>query len=217
MGVQPAPTHSTRPPHAPRLIVFARAPVPGRCKTRLMRRYGAIGAARIHRQLTLGTLETAIRAGVAVELWCAPDAGHGFFHACRRRFGVSLHRQPAGDLGHRMGLALAQTLARGADAAVIIGTDCAALSRGDLAQAFASLAGGSDWVVQPAADGGYVLIGARVAAPAALRGIDWSSGSELRQTLAALRRRDLSCALLPLRWDVDRPADVRRARRAGLL
>lgn len=205
------------PDAAPCLIVFARAPVAGRCKTRLLSRYGARGAARIHRRLTLRTLDTAAVSGFDVQLWCAPDAAHGFFHACRRRFGVSLHRQPAGDLGRKMSMALAQTLAHGAPAAVIVGTDCPALGVADLTRAFQTLAQGADWVVQAAEDGGYVLIGARRAAPGALRGIAWSSGSERRQTLARLHARGLRTAVLPTLWDVDYPADVRRALREKLL
>jgi rSAM/selenodomain-associated transferase 1 len=202
---------------APCLIVFARAPVPGQCKTRLMRRLGARGAARIHRALTLRTLATATATGMAVQLWCAPDMHHGFFLACRRRWGVSLHRQPSGDLGRRMARALAQALACGAPSAIVIGTDCPALTAHGLVQAFQTLEDGADWVLQPAADGGYVLLGARRAAPGALRGIDWSSGHELRQTLSRLRARGLRTTLLPRLWDVDHPADLRRARRANLL
>lgn len=198
-------------------MIFARAPVPGQCKTRLMRRHGARGAARIHRQLTLRTLATAAATGMRVQLWCAPDTRHGFFHACRRQWGVTLQRQPSGDLGRKMSRVLAQALARGAPSAVIVGTDCPALTAHDLAQAFQTLERDADWVLQPAADGGYVLLGARLAAPGALRGIAWSSGHELRQTLAHLRARGLRTTLLPQLWDVDHPVDLRRARREKLL
>ena len=197
------------------VIVFARAPTPGTCKTRLIPRYGARGAARIHRALVRRTLETACAAGMAVELWCAPDTRHGYFLECRRRHGVRLKRQHAGDLGRRMGLALAHALQR-CDAAIIVGTDCAVLEVADLHDARAVLHA-HDHVIQPAEDGGYVLIGARRTDPGALRGIAWSSGRELAQTRARLARRGRSCVLLPARWDIDHPGDVRRARRAGLM
>lgn len=197
------------------LIVFARAPVAGRCKTRLIPQYGARGAAHIHRQLLRRTLQTACSAGVSVELWCAPDTRHGFFHACRRQFGVRLKRQARGDLGRKMALALKHRMANGPT--VVIGTDCAALSRKDLLAAFAALKPGNDYVLQPAADGGYVLIGARISAPAVLRGVDWSSGRELAQTRARLARLGLHWAELPVLWDVDHPRDVKWARHQGLL
>jgi hypothetical protein len=199
------------------VIVFARAPVPGACKTRLIPAYGARGAARIHRALVRRTLETvSALPRTRIELWCEPDTEHGFFSTLRRQFGLHLARQPTGDLGRKMGLALTRRLAAGCGKALLIGTDCPALTTADLRAAAAAL-DGADVVLQPSEDGGYALIGAQRFAPSALRGIDWSSGRELQQTLARLRCRGLSCELLPLRWDVDQPKDVKRAQRAGLL
>lgn len=198
------------------ILVFARAPVPGRCKTRLIHNYGARGAARIHRDLTLRALATAQASGASVELWCTPSVRHAFFLRCRRTFGVRLRAQPAGDLGRKMGLTLSRTLARGPRAALIVGTDCPALSPADLHAAAAALRN-HDVVLQPAEDGGYVLIGARRFAATALRDIQWSSGDELRQTRHCLQRLGLGWKELPVRWDVDWPADVRRAKREGFL
>lgn len=193
-----------------RLIVFARAPVPGACKTRLIPKLGAAGAAALHRRLVLRTLREARASGADVELWCAPDAAHAFFARCRRELGVRLRRQPAGDLGRRMALALSGR------AAVLVGSDCPGLTAADLRAALAALAT-HDAVLQPSTDGGYVLVGARRLPRRALAGVAWSSGRELAQT----RRR---CARLGLRWrelaareDLDTPADYVRARRTGLL
>ena len=197
------------------LLVFARAPVAGRCKTRLMPRYGARGAASIHQRLLLRSLRTANQVGAELALHCEPHTGHGFFLRCRRNFALRLKRQVRGDLGRKMALALQHAL-RHAQRVVIIGTDCAALRADDITAAFAALAN-VDYVLQPADDGGYVLIGARRAAPAALRNIDWSSGRERAQTLARLRRLGLSYRLLSPSWDVDHPRDVRKARRLQLL
>lgn len=196
------------------LLVFARAPVPGRCKTRLMPRHGARGAAALHRQLCTLTLQHAQASGLPVELWCAPDSGHGFFHRCRRTQGVVLRRQCRGDLGRRMRHALAAGLRR-AERVLLVGTDCVLLNPERLHAAAAAL-NGFDGVLQAAEDGGYVLIGVRRAVPA-LRGIAWSSGRERAQTESRVRRQGLHWTRLPALWDVDHPQDVRRARRAGLL
>lgn len=200
----------------PRILVFARAPVPGRCKTRLIPALGASGAARLHRRLTLRTLRAALAAGASVELWCAPDARHGFFQACRRDFGVRLRRQPAGDLGRRMALALSTALREGVTAVALIGTDCPALAPGDLRAGLAALAR-HDCVLQPSSDGGYVLIGARRIERRALAGVTWSSGRELAQTRRRVARLGLSSNELAPRADVDTPADYRKARREGWL
>lgn len=196
------------------LLVFARAPVPGRCKTRLMPRYGARGAAALHRQLCTLTLDQAQASGLPMELWCAPDSGHGFFLRCRRRGDVVLRRQSSGDLGRRMTHALRDGLRR-AERVLLVGTDCALLTPQRLRTALTAL-DACEAVLQAADDGGFVLIGARERAPA-LRGIAWSSGRERVQTESRLQRQGLRWTRLPALWDVDRPADVRRARKAGLL
>jgi uncharacterized protein len=199
---------------APRVLVFARAPVPGRCKTRLIPALGAAGAAALHRRLVLRTLAAARDAGCAVELWCAPATAHGFFATCRRAHGVRLRRQPAGDLGRRMALALARALQAGP--AVLVGSDCPEFTAQDFRAALAALAA-NDCVLQPSRDGGYVLIGARRIERRALAAIRWSSTRELAQTRRRFARLGLRCAeLRPLR-DVDTPSDYRRARRGGLL
>ncbi len=199
------------------VIVFARAPAPGRCKTRLIPVLGASGSARLHRRMGLRTIATALESGAAVQLWCTPDTRHPFFLACRRDFGVRLRRQPGGDLGRRMALALARVLTEGANTVVLAGTDCPSLSSQDFNNAFAALAKGGGVLLQPSTDGGYVLIGARRMPRRALAGIAWSSGHELAQTRRRFTRLGLRSKELPQRADVDTPADYRRARRAGLI
>lgn len=191
-------------------MVFARAPVPGRCKTRLIPALGPAGAARLHGRLLRRTVRAALASGLPVELWCAPDTGHGLFRALRREHGVRLRRQPRGDLGRRMARAL------GGRAAVLVGSDCPALGGGDIAAAAREL-GQADLVLIPSRDGGYVLIGARGLPSRALAGIAWSSGRELTQT----RRRGARLGLRlreqrPLA-DLDTRRDLRQARRTGLL
>ena len=193
-----------------RIVVLARAPRPGHCKTRLIPKLGAVGAARLQRALTLRTLRSALAAGGNVELWCTPDARHPFFLACRRELGVMLRRQPAGDLGRRMALALGP-------GAILTGTDCPGLTPGDLKSAARALGAGADTVLQPSTDGGYVLIGARALPRRALAGIAWSSGRELGQTRRRMARLGLTCQGLPPRADLDTPSDHRRARRQGVI
>jgi len=197
---------------ATRILVFARAPVAGRCKTRLIPSLGAAGAARLHRRLVQRTLESACASGHTVELWCTPGPGHGFFTACRREYGVHLRRQPPGDLGRRMALALARAHRDGGDLAVLVGTDCPALGPRDFAIALAALRR-TDCVLQPSTDGGYVLIGARRFERRALAGVNWSSGRELAQTRRRLRRLGLSVSEGAPLTDIDTPRDYREARR----
>ena len=199
-----------------RLLVFAKAPVPGRVKTRLAGQLGARGAARLYRSLLRRTLALASAARLCpVELWGAPDSRHGFFGACRRDYGVRLRRQCAGDLGRRMNHALNRTL-RVSGRAVLIGGDWASVGIAELRAAFDRLATG-DVVLGPAEDGGYVLVGLRRPCPWIFRGIPWSAPTVLEATRRRLERSAIVWVELPPGWDVDTPADLRRLRRSGLL
>ncbi|MDG4553559.1 MAG: TIGR04282 family arsenosugar biosynthesis glycosyltransferase [Candidatus Competibacter sp.] len=197
-----------------RLLIFAKAPVPGRVKTRLAGQLGARGAARLYKKLLRRTLTIAHAARLCpVELWCAPDGRHGFFTACRRVYGVRLRRQCGGDLGRRMNHALNRTLAAGRFA-VLIGGDCVSLGATELRAACAELAAGRDAVLGPARDGGYLLVGLRRSRPALFRGIAWGTPAVLAATRRRLRRWGADWAELPRGWDVDTSADLRRLRRA---
>lgn len=200
------------------VIVFARAPTPGSCKTRLIGRYGAIGAARLYRHMIARTLRVARASDCGrVEVWVDPDPGHPAF-APLRRLGLALRRQPRGDLGRRMARAMAGTLRGGAGTALLIGTDAADLRAQDLRDAAAALGRGEcDALLQPALDGGFVMIGLRRDPGTLLRGVAWSSGRELRQATARLQRGGLRVLHGSARRDLDHPADVRAARRLGLL
>lgn len=196
-----------------RLLIFAKAPVPGRVKTRLAGSLGIRGAAALYQTLLRRTLSIAHAARLCpIELWCAPDARHGFFVACRREYGARLRRQCPGALGQRMNQALNRTLAAG-HPAVVIGGDCASLGEAELRTAFGLLAAGHEAVLGPAADGGYVLIGLNRPCPALFRGIAWSTPTVLAATRRRLGRAGVDWVELPPGWDVDTPADLRRLRR----
>ncbi len=195
------------------IAVFARAPVAGAAKTRLIPLLGAEGAAALQRQLIARTLSTACAVPAArVTLWVADDTSHPYVAEVAARFGVAVAAQVGADLGERMGHAFE---AAGAPL-VLIGTDCPQLAAGDLAAAAAALAE-SDVVIQPASDGGYVLIGLARPQPALFESIDWGGPQVLQQTLARIAALGLRCALRPVLDDLDTPDDFQRALAAGLL
>lgn len=198
------------------VLVFARAPQAGQCKTRLIPAYGALGAARIHAALVQRTVSMARAAGCGpVQVWSATRGRHPLLHRLASELGTGLQFQCAGDLGRRMVHALTGALSAGYRSALLIGTDTVELVQQDLCDAAARLQADADAVLQPATDGGYVMIGTRRALTGLLRGIAWSSGHELDQTCTRLRRRGWTVALQAPRADIDHPADVRRARRCG--
>lgn len=197
------------------VAVFAKAPIPGEVKTRLVPLLGAADAAELHATLVRRALATAREARVGpVTLWCTPDTGHPFFAACASAFGVVLHEQRGGHLGERMARAFEKLLAAGA--ALLVGSDCPALRAEDLRAAAGSLAT-HDAVIQPAEDGGYVLVGLARAMPEIFESVRWGEASVMRDTRTSLRRCGATWREMPVRWDVDRPEDYRRLLASGLL
>ena len=195
------------------LIVFARAPVPGRVKTRLAPLLGERGAARLYAQMVERTLRTALAARIGrVELYCSAGINSPYFRKIKKRFGIRLRPQGRGNLGDRMYRAL-----RRHPGAVLIGSDCPALRPSDLRAALRALRAGADAVLSPAEDGGYPLIGLRRVSRRLFDGISWGSARVLEQTRQRLARLGWRWTELRTLWDVDRPEDVARLRRSGLL
>ena len=193
------------------LQVFAKAPVAGQCKTRLISALGAAGAATLHQRLVRHQLATAIEwqrstPNARVELWCAPDTTHTFFAECANDFGVTLHTQTGPDLGARMWLALCGAIARGARP-VLAGTDCPSLIADDIAAAFNAL-DHADAVYAPAHDGGYVLTGLSRAVPELFAGIAWGSDQVMAASRAAAKRTHTKLVELRTLPDLDTPTDL---------
>lgn len=196
------------------ILVFARAPIPGTVKTRLIPALGATGAARLHELLVRNALAAVVDAAVApVEIWCNPTTAHPVFQDVHRSLGVRLRTQQGRDLGERMAFAISESL-KSAETALLIGTDCPALSPDDLRAAHSALRSGYDAVIGPAEDGGYVLIGLRRPAPELFSGIEWGGAEVLGQTRERMTLLHLRWLELPVRWDVDRPADLVRLAQA---
>jgi rSAM/selenodomain-associated transferase 1 len=195
------------------IAVLAKAPIPGFAKTRLIPVLGDDGAARLQARLIERAVATACAAGVGpVTLWATPDPTHAIFQALRTRHGVALATQGDGDLGARMLAAIAATHGP----ALVIGTDCPALTADHLRTAAAVLRNGGDAVVFPAEDGGYVLIGTQRPLPALFADMHWSTAGVMAETRQRLKMAGVSWQEPVTLWDVDLPADLQRLPDVGL-
>jgi rSAM/selenodomain-associated transferase 1 len=193
-----------------RILIFAKAPVPGEVKTRLVPRLGEHGAAKLHERLLEDTVSKAVEARLApVDLWCSPDTGHPVFQAHAAESGVRLKSQSGGDLGERMLNAASDTLKQ-ADSVLLIGCDCPVLSGLHLRQAIGWLESGIPAVVGPAEDGGYVLLGLRTAAAALFHDMEWGGDRVLEATRERMAVLGWAWRELETLWDVDQPADIDR-------
>lgn len=101
--------------------------------------------------------------------------------------------------------------------ALVIGTDCPALTAAELRVAARALLEGNDAVFVPAEDGGYVLVGLRHALASLFYGVPWGSDRVMDHTRERLRRAGLRWRELPPSWDVDRPEDFDRLCASGLM
>lgn len=196
------------------IAVFARAPVAGEAKTRLVARLGADGAARLQAWLTRRALARARAVpGARLSLHTAGDPAHPYWRECTVEFGVERHEQLGATLGERMAHAFASLAPRGAPM-LLIGTDAPGQTPADLIDAAAALAR-ADAVLQPALDGGYVLIGLARPQSGLFERIDWGSARVLAQTRERAIALRLTLAELHPCPDLDLPADLDAACAAG--
>lgn len=192
------------------LLIFAKAPLAGQAKTRLIPALGDRGAASLQQFLLTSTLATAEKwQGGAIQLWCTPSTDHPAFLRCAEQHPVTLHPQQGSDLGTRMAHAFEAAL-REYDWAIVIGTDCPDLAAADLLHATELLRQGADAVIGPAADGGYYLLGLRRFESDLFSDIDWGGSGVLAETLQRLQHHGMLTRQLGVKHDLDRPEDLKR-------
>lgn len=187
------------------VAILARAAVPGAAKTRLVPRIGFERAAALQAHLTELALQRVHDAGAACRLWVAGPIDNATSRLADR-YGAELRVQPDGDLGDRMLAALLDAQARGLRG-LVIGTDCPAQRPEHLVEA-CRLLETHDVVLQPALDGGYVLIGATPPHAELFRDIRWGSDTVLAATRARCAALGWRCAELQPLPDLDRPDDM---------
>jgi uncharacterized protein len=205
--------------HADRwpLLVFARSPLAGAVKTRLIPALGAQAATDLHRQLVSLTLQRACSArGAQVQLWIAGDPFEASVQDWARRFCTPVFEQRGADLGRRMADAFERAVSGAERIArcLLIGTDCPAQTVQDLEDAAEALQS-HDAVLQPAEDGGYVLVGLRRPRPELFDGIDWGGQRVTEQTLQQAASLGLTVHCLRTLPDLDSVSDLQRARERG--
>lgn len=189
------------------LIQFARAPVAGAVKTRMIPHLSAEQACTLHSELVLWTCRKLVESGYgAVELAVTGDPAHPLFERCRAYGVAAVTRQRGEGLGERMFNALMAGLASHARV-VLVGSDCPSIDRSYLAAALRGLERQA-LVLGPADDGGYVLVGARSVCPEMFEGIAWGTDRVYAETARRLRQLGREWAVLPPLADIDRPQDL---------
>lgn len=192
-----------------RIIIFAKAPLPGFAKTRLIPALGQDGAAKLARRMLHETLSSAVDAMVGtVELCVTPDIASPAWVGVDIPEGVEVSAQGEGDLGARLARAAQRGLEYG-EPVILIGTDCIEMSVALLRSAAAAFKH-KNAVIHPAVDGGYVLLGLARFHPLLFENMAWSTDKVVAETIGRIGKLGWSLEVGAPLHDIDEPDDLRR-------
>lgn len=185
------------------LLIFTRNPELGRCKTRLAATVGDQTALEIYKFLLAHTVTISVQLDVhkevhySEEIW-EDDIWDNSIYSKKLQTGT--------DLGERMANAFKSGFKSGYKKIIVIGSDMYDLNQGDLEDAFGALEE-TDFVVGPAIDGGYYLLGMKTYNEALFNDKAWGTGNVLSDTLKNLEGERFE--LLKERNDIDYYNDIK--------
>lgn len=191
-----------------RIVVFAKAPLPGQVKTRLVPALGAEGAAKLAFEMLQSTVAEALAARLPTlpELCADPHPMEPEWAPFLPRAQLRFTAQGTGDLGERMARAAKRAIQLGENV-LLIGTDCPELDRRRLRAAALAL-GEHDAVIHPTQDGGYALLGLARFDPSLFADIPWSTDGVAATTIRRIRDLGWSLHVGETLRDIDVPGDL---------
>ncbi|MCW7487514.1 TIGR04282 family arsenosugar biosynthesis glycosyltransferase [Leptospira meyeri] len=182
-----------------KLIIFAKQPERGKVKTRLAVSIGEDQTLKIY--LELLEITKKITSTLSVEKIVYWDHLH-LVNTLEFEFGDSKKVQAEGDLGLKMKIAFENEFRSNFGKVLIIGTDCPFLTKEILEKAYHSL-DDTDFVIGPAMDGGYYLLGMREFFPFVFDSIPWSTSEVFPLTLEVIQKNKKTVTLLTELNDID--------------
>jgi hypothetical protein len=193
------------------LLIFAKRPVPGKVKTRLIPPLSPEEAADLYRCMLGDTMKMVTNfPELALYLFYEDmEESREYFSGIAP--GIKNYPQMGDDLGERMAEAFRVVFANGHVLAAVIGTDAPDLPPAYIKEAFDRLESGKiEAVFGPCEDGGYYLLGLKRLNSALFRDLPWSSGAVLQESLKRAKEAGIEATLLPMWHDVDSAADLER-------
>ncbi|RMG72765.1 MAG: glycosyltransferase [Nitrospirae bacterium] len=195
------------------LIVFAKAPKEGLCKSRLIPWLGKKGATKIYKKVLEETLHNLSKLKEKeIFIFYTPRGHRSYFSQYARR--VFLQRGRG--LGQRMFNAFKRVFSMGYERVVLVGSDIPGLTEEITEEAFRVLAE-KDLVFGPSEDGGFYLVGMRSPVEGLFEGVPWSSPVTLEVTLKRAKEGGLSVGFSSTLSDLDTIGDYLRLRKRGLI
>ncbi|PJZ83767.1 TIGR04282 family arsenosugar biosynthesis glycosyltransferase [Leptospira harrisiae] len=188
-----------------KLIIFAKQPELGKVKTRLAVSIGDSKTLQIYFELLEITKKvTSVFEAEKIVYW---DHLH-LKNSLRFEFGYATKVQAEGDLGFKMKVAFQNEFQNKLGKIVIIGTDCPFLTKEIFEKAYSAL-DESDFVIGPATDGGYYLLGMKEFYPFVFNSIPWSTNEVLTLTLQSIQKNKKTVTLLSELNDIDDIDDLK--------
>ena len=185
------------------LIIFTRNPELGKVKTRLAKTVGDKTALEIYKFLLNHTEEITRNLKVDKYIFYSENI-HKNDLWNPEIFRKKLQRGE--DLGMRMQESFSELFAMGYERIVIIGSDIIDLKQKDIENAFEMLVTNS-FVIGPAMDGGYYLLGMKSLKKELFQNKNWSTESVLQDSIKDLK--DETYYLLPEKNDIDTYEDLK--------
>ncbi|MCM4161462.1 glycosyltransferase [Antarcticibacterium flavum] len=188
------------------LIIFIRNLQPGRVKTRLAADVGHEAAMDIYKFLLQHTHGITKDLPYDKVVYYSENLQQNDIWE-EEAFQKKVQRGK--DLGDRMQQAFQEAFSSGYEQVVIVGSDIYELSSEEIKQAFSSLKE-NDYVLGPAKDGGYYLLGMTKPTLKVFKNKFWSTSSVLEDTLTDLKNEQVF--LLKELNDVDTFEDIKEHR-----
>lgn len=184
------------------VIIFQKNRVLGKVKTRLSATIGDEKALAIYERL-IDRVHLLLREWKGDRLLYFSD----YLEYDERWSDCQLRVQHASDLGVRMQVALQEVLNSGYSKAVLIGTDCPEIHAETVETAFRAL-DETDYVLGPATDGGYYLIGTKETDDAVFQGKKWSTETVCAEAICSIEQLGKTVFLLKQLNDIDKEEDL---------
>ena len=187
------------------LIIFTRNPEIGKVKTRLAKTIGDLAALKVYRKLLEHTVHITRPLEVDKFVFYSEqiqenDHWDAAIYFKELQYGVGL--------GERMHHAFELLFSRGYRQIVIVGSDIFELTTAGIQEAFTHL-DSTNYVVGPALDGGYYLLGMNALKKKLFENKKWGTRTVLKETLKNLEQEQV--VLLAAKNDIDTYDDLKKS------
>ena len=199
--IHPNPNHLKRTSNN-LLLIFTRNPELGKCKTRLAATVGDKTALDIYKFLLNHTVTITKNLVLDKQVLYSEEIWEDDIWDSKK---FTKKMQEGIDLGERMSNAFKNGFKAGYKKICVIGSDMFDLSENDIKKAFTSL-NNHEFVIGPAEDGGYYLLGMTSLNEDLFQNKAWGTGNVLKHTLQDLKDKNYST--LATRNDVDLYEDI---------